>query len=64
MLVSSLGSKVSSHVILSNDPWFYHQIGSSYIFISMDRSKAEEKKAHLGHRNPLGTQRFLDALIG
>lgn len=38
MLVSSLGSKVSSHVILSNDPWFYHQIGSSYIFISMDRS--------------------------
>lgn len=38
MLVSSLGSKVSSHVVLSNGPWFYHQIGSSYIFISMGRS--------------------------
>lgn len=50
MLVSSFGSKVSSYEILSEGPWFYHQISSSYISFSMDRSASAA--AASGPRSP------------
>lgn len=50
MLVSSFGSQVSSSKILSEGPWCYHQVNSSFISFSRDRSASAA--AASGPRSP------------